>query len=833
MVKLKHLALGAFMAVILSQMVGASMDTNNSPAIDTNIPLDLNLIMPDNNSQNTIQLPTDNNAPSVNNAPPDTNQITPDSNLPISNSGLVITNSSPIKKEKNIPLDNNAPPIDNNSTPLDNNTPPNTTLNGITPGWHNVFTSLDLNCVDSNGDSCAFTSFNINNAGTPTNTITDGIPGLIHSWTFDQILPGNVVKDNVGTANGTTRFATFVPGHNGNAMLYSNNFPADKDHIGSDLNVGIDNNILGIGDFTVCAWISMRNIQPNINPTDSNDLTAKLNGMTDRIISNGVTIFYATYGDTPGTYKLNETNNDPLAQYPAGSASEILLNKWQNVCLTRNSSGAANFYVDGHLSGPANQTGGGVPTNTPNPNNPNKYVHIGNQENFDLNKFFDGNIDDVRIYDRILAADEINKIYFFGKTWTDGNTISLNTDSNFKIDYFGTDKNGTKENVQTAYYAIDTTPPKITDLNASLVANSVSLNYSATDNLSGINKYQLSMGENNWIDSTDTNFKFTGLNDANHTFFVRAIDNANNISADANISVTIVKTDVNAPVIILTGDNPEIIQVNTPYIELGAIAVDNIDANAPATPFGTVDTNKLGSYTVRYDANDSSGNKAVEVTRTVNVVDTTPPVITLIGDNPLTIALGNPYTEKGATAIDNYDGNLDANILIDSNSVNTGVAGTYTVKYDVNDSSKNMAIEAVRTINVVAPQENPQPTSGGGGGSYGGGGGIIYVPTDTNKKSVNDQNDTNASTKQPPIQIDSNGANANTYPDGNKIKPAFNQAQNQKATTVEDNSQPLNKTTGLFGLGNYSSIGLIAGAILVLAIIGMFILIGNKSSEGG
>ena len=42
---------------------------------------------------------------------------------------------------------------------------------------------------------------------------------------------------------------------------------------------------------------------------------------------------------------------------------------------------------------------------------------------------------------------------------------------------------------------------------------------------------------------------------------------------------------------------------------------------------GTVDVDTLGTYTITYTATDASGNTAT-ATRTVNVVDTTDPVIT-------------------------------------------------------------------------------------------------------------------------------------------------------------------------------------------------------------
>jgi hypothetical protein len=73
---------------------------------------------------------------------------------------------------------------------------------------------------------------------------------------------------------------------------------------------------------------------------------------------------------------------------------------------------------------------------------------------------------------------------------------------------------------------------------------------------------------------------------------------------------------------------------------------------------------------VTYDVTDSSGNDAIQVTRTVDVVDTTIPVITLTGADPQTIEVGSPYVELGATATDNYDGDITGSIVIDATAVN-------------------------------------------------------------------------------------------------------------------------------------------------------------------
>ena len=40
-------------------------------------------------------------------------------------------------------------------------------------------------------------------------------------------------------------------------------------------------------------------------------------------------------------------------------------------------------------------------------------------------------------------------------------------------------------------------------------------------------------------------------------------------------------------------------------------------------------------------------------------MDTTVPVITLVGDATVTIEVGSTYTDDGATASDNYDGDIN------------------------------------------------------------------------------------------------------------------------------------------------------------------------------
>jgi len=171
-----------------------------------------------------------------------------------------------------------------------------------------------------------------------------------------------------------------------------------------------------------------------------------------------------------------------------------------------------------------------------------------------------------------------------------------------------------------------------------------------------------------------------------------------------------------APVITLTGANPQEVIVGSGYTELGASAWDNLDGDISfniTIDVSAMDITTVGSYSVTYNVSDTAGNSAIEVTRTINVVavggDTTPPVITLIGNNPQTIIIGNAYNELGAKAEDNVDGDISAKITINASAVKTDVVGSYEVTYNVKDDAGNIALEQIRKVQVTAVADTTLP----------------------------------------------------------------------------------------------------------------------------
>jgi len=90
--------------------------------------------------------------------------------------------------------------------------------------------------------------------------------------------------------------------------------------------------------------------------------------------------------------------------------------------------------------------------------------------------------------------------------------------------------------------------------------------------------------------------------------------------------------------------------------------------------------------------------------------DAVPPVLTLLGEALVEIPSGNSYTDAGATAEDNIDGDISASVVVTA-AVNTAIVGDYIVTYNVTDLAGNDAAPITRTVRVT-----PAAGAGGGGG---------------------------------------------------------------------------------------------------------------------
>ncbi len=197
-----------------------------------------------------------------------------------------------------------------------------------------------------------------------------------------------------------------------------------------------------------------------------------------------------------------------------------------------------------------------------------------------------------------------------------------------------------------------------------------------------------------------------------HAVRARTTDAAGNASVDsAARSFTV---DTQAPVISLAGANPMLVSAGSVFTDPGATAVDAVDgpiAQSALTVTGAVNASAVGSYTLMYQVEDAAGNAGTE-TRTVNVVDMTPPVISLTGANPMQVTAGSVFTDPGATVADAVDGVIDPASITVAGAVNASAAGTYTLTYQAQDAAGNTA-SVTRTVEVVpaAPGASPAPVA--------------------------------------------------------------------------------------------------------------------------
>ncbi len=193
----------------------------------------------------------------------------------------------------------------------------------------------------------------------------------------------------------------------------------------------------------------------------------------------------------------------------------------------------------------------------------------------------------------------------------------------------------------------------------------------------------------------------------NYTLTYSVTDSSGeSVSVTRNVEI-IDTSDKTKPVITLVAPTSMTIQLGSAYIEPGYSAQDDIDGEVAVTVTGNINTNLASTQYLYYDAEDSSGNQAIQKKRTVNVVkatDNTPPVITVAGTNPVNIDQGSSYIDAGATAVDSTDGTVPVST---SGNVDTSIVGTYTITYTASDSSGN-STTASRIVNVgtVAPTYN-------------------------------------------------------------------------------------------------------------------------------
>lgn len=160
--------------------------------------------------------------------------------------------------------------------------------------------------------------------------------------------------------------------------------------------------------------------------------------------------------------------------------------------------------------------------------------------------------------------------------------------------------------------------------------------------------------------------------------------------------------DTTPPEINLQGDEQFKLSYKGQYVEPGYTATDLYNGDLTEKVVVTSEQLNDSEYNIKYEVQDSSGNK-IEKIRHITVIDDIAPQITLNGNANMYLNINEVYEEKGAKAVDEIDGDLTENIKIEG-SVNTSQEGHYTITYTVTDTKGNQA-KKNRVITVSAAPE--------------------------------------------------------------------------------------------------------------------------------
>ncbi|MBT1450639.1 DUF5011 domain-containing protein [Glaciecola sp. XM2] len=143
--------------------------------------------------------------------------------------------------------------------------------------------------------------------------------------------------------------------------------------------------------------------------------------------------------------------------------------------------------------------------------------------------------------------------------------------------------------------------------------------------------------------------------------------------------------DTTPPSLLLLGSPSITLEYGDTFTDPGATATDNVDGVLEVT-VTQPNLEQLGVQLIVYQAIDAAGNAAT-LARELTIVDTTPPVITLMGAQSMTLEYGDTFTDPGATATDLANGAIE----VTATSPNLEQLGAQVIVYEATDANGNAA----------------------------------------------------------------------------------------------------------------------------------------------
>lgn len=211
---------------------------------------------------------------------------------------------------------------------------------------------------------------------------------LLGQWKFDETVAGSTAVDSVGS-NDAIPDGDPAPSTDVAPVTFAN--PRSASFDGSNY-FTIERPVST--NFTICAWVKTASTGGGEEHWTSAPIMDSETGGVDYDfgfgVGNGGRLMFGNGGDDVVTGDLYDAQ--------VNGTTPINDNVWHNVCVTRNNTtGLVNLYVDANLDG-SGVSGVGALTS-----NPNARIGYG----YDGAALFEGNIDDVRVYDTDLSPAQL------------------------------------------------------------------------------------------------------------------------------------------------------------------------------------------------------------------------------------------------------------------------------------------------------------------------------------------------------------------------------------------------------------------------------------------
>jgi Concanavalin A-like lectin/glucanases superfamily/Bacterial Ig domain len=469
-------------------------------------------------------------------------------------------------------------------------------------------------------------SVTLNNSAPP-----DIDANLTHKWKFDET-SGPTALDSIGANTATLSNSLWVAGKAGNAASFNGTNAAGTAGM-------VD---FGTGNFTVAHWVKV---------------TAFKNfaGIFNNRSSTGTNLGFQTRTDGTGSLTA-------LIDFGATSKNVAVTNAvtgaWYHMAVTVDRAGLMKLYVNGALAGQVSISAfsGTSVTNSDS-------VRIGRDQS-SASSYYNGVIDDLRLYGTVLSATDILNIY-----------------------------NATS----------DATAPTVgisAPANGGILSGSTTVSATASDNI-GVVGVQFKLDGNNLaVEDTSAPYSITWdtstVANVSHTLTAVARDAVGNTTTSSPVSVTVnnVIADVTPPVVGITdptnGDNV------SGFVHVSADASDDAsgvvgvqfkldgnnlateDTSAPYSITWDTSTVAIGSHTLTAVARDAAGNVATSGSVAVTVSSAPPPdtiAPNVILTAPVANAIVSGLTDVSAAATDNV-GVVGVQFKLDGNPLGAEITGS-------------------------------------------------------------------------------------------------------------------------------------------------------------